>query len=61
MGATREENEALEDRLLDFAARCGKVVDALPDTRLGHHVAGQLVRSSTSPAPNYAEACGGES
>jgi four helix bundle protein len=53
--------EELEDRLLDFAARVGKVVDALPDTRLGRHVAGQLIRSGTSPAPNYAEACAAES
>jgi four helix bundle protein len=53
--------EELEDRLLDFAARVGVVVDALPDTRLGRHVAGQLVRSGTSPAPNYAEACAAES
>jgi four helix bundle protein len=53
--------EELEDRLLDFAARVGKVVDALPNTRLGRHIAGQLVRSGTSPAPNYAEACAAES
>ena len=39
----------------------GKVADALPDTRLGRHIAGQLVRSGTSPAPNYAEACAAES
>ena len=49
------------DRLLKFAAHVGKVVDALPETRLGRHVAGQLVRSGTSPAPNYEEACGAES
>ena len=61
MGWTEEEKEALEDRLLEFGARCGKVVDALPDSRLGHHVAGQLVRCGTSPAPNYAEACAAES
>lgn len=54
-------SDALLERLLDFAARIGKVVDALPDTRLGRHVAGQLVRCGTSPAPNYAEACGAES
>ena len=53
--------EDLEDRLLDFAARVGKLVEALPDTRLGRHVAGQLVRSGTSPAPNYAAACAAES
>jgi four helix bundle protein len=51
----------LADRLLEFAARIGKVVDALPNTRLGRHIAGQLVRSGTAPAPNYAEACGAES
>jgi four helix bundle protein len=51
----------LLNRLLDFAARVGKVVDALPDTRMGRHVDGQLVRCGTSPAPNYAEACGAES
>jgi four helix bundle protein len=55
------EADALEERLLDFAARIGKAVDALPDSRLGRHVAGQLVRCGTSPAPNYGEACAAES
>ena len=54
-------SEDLEDRLLEFSARVGKLVDALPDTRLGRHVAGQFVRCGTSPAPNYAEACAAES
>jgi four helix bundle protein len=53
--------EELSERLWDFAARIGKVVDALPDTRLGRHVAGQLVRCGTSSAPNYDEACAAES
>jgi len=60
-GKVRRKGEELEERLLGFAARVGKVVDALPDTRLGRHIAGQLVRSGTSPAPNYAEACAAES
>jgi len=51
------EADILEERLLEFAARVGKVVDALPDLRMGRHVAGQLVRCGTSPAPNYGEAC----
>jgi len=51
----------LAHRLIRFAARIGKVVDAIPDTRLGRHIAGQLVRCGTSPAPNYAEARGSES
>jgi four helix bundle protein len=53
--------ESLSDRLWHFAARVGKVVDALPDTRLGRHVAGQLVRCGTSAPPNYDEACAAES
>jgi four helix bundle protein len=36
-------------------------VDKLPETRLGRHVAGQIIRCGTSPAPNYAEACSAES
>jgi len=53
--------QQLSERVLDFAVRVGKVIDALPDTRLGRHVAGQLVRCGTSPAPNYEEACAAES
>jgi len=54
-------SDELLERLIDFAARVGKVVDSLPDTRMGRHVAGQLVRSVTSPAPNYEEGCAAES
>jgi len=54
-------SDELLERLIDFAARVGKVVDALPDTRMGRHVGGQLVRSGTSPAPNYEEGCAAES
>src|SRR5882724_2700912 len=54
-------SDELIDRLINFAARVGKVVDALPDTRMGRHIGGQLVRSGTSPAPNYEEACAAES
>ncbi len=53
--------EELSERLLEFATRAGKVVDALPDTRLGRHIAGQLVRCGTSPGPNYEEGCAAES
>jgi four helix bundle protein len=50
----------LEDRLVDFAARCIKVSVALPDNLAGQHLAGQLCRSGTSPALNYGEAQGAE-
>ena len=51
----------VSERLWRFAAQVGKLVDALPETRLGRHVAGQLVRSGTSAAPNYDEGRVGES
>ncbi len=60
-GFSKSPSEQFEDRLLDFYARVGKVVDSLPNTRLGRHTASQLVRSGTAPGPNYAEACGAES
>jgi four helix bundle protein len=53
--------DELSERMLNFAVRVGKVADALPDTRLGRHFAGQLVRCGTSPPPNYEEACAAES
>jgi four helix bundle protein len=53
--------DAMEDRFIDFAARVCDVVENLPDTRKGRHIAGQMIRSGTSPAPNYAEACAAES
>lgn len=54
-------SDELEDRLLGFSVAIGRIVDAQPDTRMGRHVAGQLVRCGTSPAPNYAEGCAAES
>ena len=51
----------LEKRLIDFAVRIINVVEALPNTRAGNHIAGQLVRCGTSPAPNYGEAQSAES
>ncbi len=53
--------EELSDRLWNFATRIGKTVDALPDSRLGRHVAGQLVRCGTAAAPNYDESGAAES
>jgi four helix bundle protein len=53
--------DELADRLLESAVRTGRVVDALPDTRLGRHIASQMVRSGTSPAPNYEEGRSAES
>ncbi len=43
----------LSERLWDLAARVGQLIEALPDTRLGRHVADQLLRCGTLPAPSY--------
>ena len=59
--APRTQADELEDRLVDFAVRMVKLSAALPRTAAGRHVAGQILRSGTSPAPNYAEARGAES
>lgn len=57
----KERKFDLEDRLVEFAADIIDVVDALPKSRAGNHIAGQLIRSGTSPAPNYGEAQSAES
>ena len=51
----------VQQRLIEFAVLSGKVADKLPRTYMGIHIARQLIRSSTSPAANYAEACAAES
>ena len=51
----------LEDRLIDFAVRIINLANALPDSPAAKHIGRQLLRSGTSPAPNYAEARGAES
>jgi four helix bundle protein len=51
----------LEERLIRFAVRVMHVVDQLPNTRAGRHIAGQLIECGTSPAPNYGEAQDAES
>jgi four helix bundle protein len=51
----------LEDRLLEFASAVIDLSEMLPDTRAGNHVAGQILRSGTSPYPNHGEAEAAES
>lgn len=51
----------IEERLIEFAVRIIQVCNSLPKTYTGRHIHGQLIRSGTSPAPNYAEARGAES
>jgi four helix bundle protein len=51
----------LEERLLEYSVRIIKIVEQLPNTRVGNHVAGQLLKSGTSPYPNHGEAQAAES
>ena len=57
----QSKGDDLEGRLIDFAVRIIKLSARLPKTPAGKHVAGQILRSGTSPAPNYGEARGAES
>src|SRR5262245_51517406 len=53
--------DELTERLIDFAVRIIKLSSNLPKTPAGKHISGQMLRSGTSPAPNYGEARGAES
>ena len=51
----------LEERLLEFASAIIDLSEKLPTSRAGNHVAGQILRSGTSPYPNHGEAESAES
>jgi four helix bundle protein len=51
----------LEVRLLEFTSAVIDLSEQLPDSRAGNHVAGQILRSGTSPYPNHGEAEDAES
>jgi len=61
MGPTEKKDLDLEDRLIDFAVKIINLTESLPKSKTGNHIAGQLVRCGTSPAPNYGEAKDAES
>ena len=50
-------SEDLIRRTKDFAHRCVKLAMALPDSALGKHLRGQVIRCSTSVAANYRATC----
>jgi four helix bundle protein len=56
-----EQRFDLEERLIEFASDIIDVSEGLPKTFAGNHLAGQLIRSGTSPALNYGEAQSAES
>jgi four helix bundle protein len=53
--------DEIEERLINFAVRIIKLSSSLPKTSAGKHIANQILRSGTSPSPNYGEARGAES
>ena len=59
--STNGRNFDLEDRLLDYAAQVIRLVERIPRTPAGAHVAGQLLRSASSPLSNHGEAPAAES
>jgi len=56
-----EKRYDLEERLLEYAAAVIRLVTRLPKTPAGNHIAGQLMRSGTSPLANHGEAQAAES
>ena len=53
--------DELEGRLIEFPVRIVRLSSSLPRTPSGKHIASQILRSGTSPAPNYGEARAAES
>ncbi len=51
----------LEERLIEFSVLIIEIVNAMPQTKAGNHLSGQLVRSGTSVSLNYGEAQSAES
>jgi len=51
----------LENRLIDFAVQIIRTTESITKNKAGNHIAGQLMRCGTSPAPNYGEAQAAES
>jgi four helix bundle protein len=51
----------LDERLINFADLIIDISEALPKTFAGNHLAGQLVRSGTSPVLQYGEEQSAES
>ena len=58
---SKEREFDLQDRFIDYAVRIITLSESLPGTKAGKHVSSQVLRSGTSPAPNYGEAQSAES
>lgn len=58
---SNEQADQIEDRLIDFGASMIFLSGKLPASLASDHITRQMLRSGTSPAPNYGEARGAES
>jgi four helix bundle protein len=57
----REHDYDLEDRLVEYGAMVIGLTERMGNSRAGNHLAGQLLRSGTSPLLNHGEAEAAES
>ncbi len=51
----------LEERFINYTIEISNIVDDIDNSKLGIYIAGQLIRSGSSPALNYGEAQSAES
>ena len=56
-----ERPKRLNERTVDYGLAVMEFCETLPHTAAGRHISGQLLRSATSGAANYAEASEAES
>jgi four helix bundle protein len=61
MNRSQDKANELEERLINFAVRIINLSGKLPKNVAGKHIAVQILKFGTSPAPNYGEARGAES
>src|SRR5215510_8725222 len=61
MSTAESKAQALQQRLVGFAAEIVQISAKLPKTMQGTHIAKQMLRSATAAAANYGEARGAES
>src|SRR5262245_40173781 len=61
MNTKASKSNQLEQRLIAFAASIVALSSKLPRTLQGRHICGQILRSGTAAAANYAEARSAES
>jgi len=57
----KERKFDLQERFIAYAVEIILLSEQLPETKAGRHICDQILRSGTSPAPNYGEAQSAES